>query len=85
LFNLEDDPGEFENLAGRQGYGDVERELAELLHTVVDPEEVSAAAFADQRRRLETALSRLDDPRVYHDFVRRLGSEFAASLKPSRS
>ena len=85
LFNLKDDPGEFENLAGRERYGDVERELSELLHTIVNPEEVSAAAFVDQRRRLETALSHMDNPRVYHDFVKRLGSEFAASLKSSRS
>jgi len=84
LFNLEEDPGELENLAGRPAHRGAEQELSGLLRSIVDPEKVSAGAFADQRRRLELALARLDDPKVYHDFAKRLGEEFAASLKQSR-
>jgi len=81
LFNLESDPGEFENLAGREAYRRVEEELKELLYRTVDPEAVSAAAFADQERRLKQYLARIDEPGVYNEFQKRLGTEFARKLK----
>lgn len=81
LFNLKDDPGEFENLAGIQKYREVERELHDLLRSVVDPEKVSAEAFAHQKARLEKDLARLDDPEIYRRYSSRLGEEFAAKLK----
>ncbi|HUU29291.1 MAG TPA: sulfatase-like hydrolase/transferase [archaeon] len=84
LFNLAMDPGELENLAGSASCRIVEKELKELLYDTVDPEKVSEAAFAHQRRRLDQALSRLDDPQVYLDFERRLGKEFAGKLKETR-
>jgi choline-sulfatase len=84
LFNLKDDPGEFENLAGIQKYREVERELHDLLRSVVNPEEVSVAAFAHQKARLQKDLARLDDPEIYRRYSSRLGEEFAAKLKAGR-
>jgi len=81
LFNLKNDPGEFENLAGINKYREVESGLHDLLRSVVNPEEVSAAAFAHQKARLEKDLARLDDPKVYQRYESRLGEEFAAKLK----
>jgi choline-sulfatase len=81
LFNLKDDPGEFENLAGGEKYREVESELNNLLRSVVDPEAVSAAAFEHQKARLEKDLARLDDPDIYRMYSSRLGEEFTARLK----
>ena len=84
LFNLQEDPGEFGNLAGREKYREVEKSLKELLFDTVNPEKISVAAFADQRRRLELDLPRLDDPLVYRGYERRLGKEFAEKLKAGK-
>ena len=84
LFNLKDDPGEFENLAGQQKYREVESGLHDLLRSVVNPEEVSAAAFAHQKARLEKDLARLDEAEIYRRYQQRLGEEFAAKLKTER-
>ncbi len=84
LFNLDDDPGEFVNLAGREKYRGPQKMLESLLRDSVDPEKVSAQAFADQRRRLNEALARLDDPAVYRGFERRLGADFAERLKEKK-
>ena len=84
LFNLKEDPGEFGNLAGREKYREVEKSLKELLFDTVNPEKISVAAFADQRRRLELDLPRLDDPLVYRGYERRLGKEFAEKLKAGK-
>lgn len=84
LFNLKDDPGEFDNLAGVDKYREVESELHDLLRSVVDPEAVSAAAFAHQKARLEKDLARLEEPEIYRRYSSRLGEEFAAKLKDER-
>jgi choline-sulfatase len=52
LFNLQDDPGELRNLAGRPATAAIQAELHALLRSAVDPDAVSAAAFRKQRQLL---------------------------------
>ena len=51
LFDLEADPGEFRDLAGETGLDGVLADGAARLAAICDPDAVSAAALADQRRR----------------------------------
>jgi len=48
LFNLENDPGEEENLAKESEYALKIEELSNLLKVILDPEEVNNLAFLDQ-------------------------------------
>jgi choline-sulfatase len=52
LFDLESDPGETTDLAERPDMASVLAECSAALRRICDPEAVSAAAFADQRRRI---------------------------------
>ena len=55
LFDLDADPSELQDLGQDPEFADVRRRCESRLRTVCDPEEVNAAAFADQAQRL-TAL-----------------------------
>jgi choline-sulfatase len=51
FFDLERDPGEWENLAGRPEVADVESELRMAILAQFDPEAIAAAGAASVRRR----------------------------------
>jgi len=52
LFNLSDDPGELDDLAGRSEVAQVEQELQERLMVDWDPEHIEHRCRASQKRRL---------------------------------
>lgn len=68
LFNLKRDPGEFDDLAGRPEAAEIQKELHAVLLSLVDPDEVTRQAFAEQARRLE-ALLRLKSKDEFYKFV----------------
>lgn len=80
LFNLRNDPGELNNLAGTPEAVSVEREMRDVLISVVDPDSVTAHAFEKQ----EQVLARLVRDNNADDFCRilegRLGHGQAAVL-----
>jgi choline-sulfatase len=51
LFDLERDPGEWENLGGRPEVADVEAELREAILAQFDPDAIAADGAASVRRR----------------------------------
>jgi choline-sulfatase len=51
LFDLDADPDERHDLAGRPEVGDVERELLAAILERFDPDEIEAAGAASVRRR----------------------------------
>jgi choline-sulfatase len=51
LFNLESDPGEWCNLAGRHEYADLERRLEGLILSQFDPEAIKEGVSVSMRRR----------------------------------
>jgi choline-sulfatase len=80
LFNLRDDPGEFTNLAGAKKTRDVQAELHAILTSLVDPDEVSARAFAEQERRLNAMVAAMKPDEFYEELVGRLGPAQANAL-----
>ena len=53
LFDLLADPFEERDLAGDSSTADIQRDLYDALHSIVDPEAVNERVFADQRDRIE--------------------------------
>ena len=53
LFDLSADPHETRDLAGSPATADIQSQLHEALHAIVDPEAVNRRVFADQRDRIE--------------------------------
>ncbi len=80
LFNLQNDPGEFRNLAGKPESAAVQRELHAHLTSLLDPDAVTERAFAEQERRLTKMVSKMT-PKEFHDeIVGRLGPAQAGVL-----
>jgi choline-sulfatase len=55
LFDMQNDPGESQDLAGDPNHTDVLANCERLLRSIVDPEQVDRRAKSDQRRRIEAA------------------------------
>jgi arylsulfatase A-like enzyme len=80
LFNLRDDPGELNNLAGRPETASIEREMHDALTSLVDPDSVTLRAFEKQEQVL-TRLVQDNDARSFYETVGgRLGQGQAALL-----
>lgn len=73
LFNLKQDPGEFNDLAGRPETAAVQKELHSHLTSLVDPDAVTRAAFAAQARRLEALMRDKSKEEFYRYVLDRLG------------
>jgi choline-sulfatase len=81
LFNLKEDPGELNDLAGDPRYGDVRRDLYGRLKSLIDPEQVTEQAFRTQERRLEELVqSKSPQQLLEQDLARRLGEGQARTL-----
>jgi choline-sulfatase len=74
LFNLAEDPGEFNNLIDDPATQQVQRELEEILRSQVDPEEVTLRAFRTQDRMLAEMARQLSEEELYQTLKGRLGS-----------
>ena len=57
LFNLSEDPGEFNNRINDPEAQDVLTDLREILNALVDPEQITRDAFAAQKRQLDKIAS----------------------------
>jgi choline-sulfatase len=80
LFDLEDDPGEMNNLANSPLHASVVQELHGCLTSVVDPEAVTQQAFEREHRVLMEMIQK-DTPEQFFDRLkRRLGRGQAAAL-----
>ena len=77
LFDREADPDELHDLGTSAAHAGVRAECEARLRALLDPDEVNAAAFADQRRRLE-ALGGEAAIRAQGDF----GNEWAYTPPP---
>lgn len=70
LFNLEDDPEEYQNLATNSYFADMRREGQYRLSEFVDPEAVNDQALADQAAIIESYGGRdgiRDNPALHYD------------------
>ncbi len=80
LFNLKDDPGEFNNLAGRPATNAQQRELHAHLTSLVDPDAVTESAFAEQERLLAAMVKSRSREQFHQELVGRLGKAQARVL-----
>ncbi len=79
LFDLSADPFETCDLAGDPATGDIQGQLYDALHRIVDPEAVNERVFADQRARIEQ-LGGVDPG--WH-FFRLFGADLASFFRPT--
>lgn len=80
LFNVAQDPGEFNNLFGKPEVADIQLELQEILHSLVDPEEVTLRAFRTQEKMLKEMSGQLTEDELFEKFRGRLGDGQARIL-----
>jgi choline-sulfatase len=73
LFNLAEDPGEFNDLSNDPAARQVRTELEEILRSQVNPEEVTNRAFKAQDRMLAEMARQLSEEELYQRLERRLG------------
>ena len=80
LFNLADDPGEFNNLIDRPETEVIQAELKGILHAQVDTEEVTLRAFETQEKMLADFSKQMSEDQLFDLFKRRLGAGQARAL-----
>lgn len=80
LFNLADDPGEFHNRIRDPQAQPPLRELQAILHSTVDPDEVTLRGFDRQRKRFDRMAREQTPEQMMDQFRPRLGECQAATL-----
>ena len=86
IFNLAEDPGEWENRIDDPDCGEVVERLRGILYDICDPESVSDAAFADQDRRFNAHIGPgtpediYANAQVFSQYSARLGDDQAREL-----
>jgi len=80
LFNIAQDPGEFNNLSNKPETADIKAELKNILYSLVDPEEVTLRAFRTQEKKLADFAERMTEDQLFNLFKTRLGSGQARAL-----
>jgi choline-sulfatase len=73
LFNLKQDPGEFDDVSGKPENAAVIKELHGLLTGLVDPDAVTRQAFEAQARRLDELVRSKTKQEFYRYVLERLG------------
>ncbi|MFB6173800.1 MAG: hypothetical protein ABEI39_04080, partial [Halobacteriales archaeon] len=79
LFDLSEDPNEFENRIDDPAAADVREELRGLLHEAVDPEAVTRRAF-DRQEAVLAELAEEGADGLYEELRGRLGDGQARAL-----
>jgi choline-sulfatase len=80
LFNVKEDPDEFNNRIADPAAGTVLRDLREILQSQVDPEEVTQRAFATQERMLAKFAREKTEAQLAAMFEGRMGKGLATVL-----
>ncbi len=80
LFNLKDDPGEFNNLIDDPKLLVVKNELYGILNSLVKPEKVTVEAFQAQEKFLENLAAEKTEDELFDMFKGRLGKGLARAM-----
>lgn len=80
LFNVAEDPGEFTNRIDDPKAQKVLKELRDILHAQINPEEVTLAAFKAQERVLSGLVEKNTEAELAQIFEGRLGTGQARAL-----
>ena len=80
LFNLADDPGEFNNLIDKPETADIQKELKDILYSLLDPEETTLRAFHAQDKILSGFSKNMSEEELVKLLRGRLGEGHARVL-----
>ena len=80
LFNVKEDPGEFNNRIDDPAAKSVRDELSDILHHEVDPDEVTRRGFATQERMLADFARQMSESELAAMLQRRMGKGQARAL-----
>jgi len=80
LFNLKQDPGEFANRINDASTKDIQKDLKHILHTLVNPEEVTLRGFRTQKKFLDRKVHNMTAKGLFKEFKGRLGTGQAKAL-----
>ncbi len=80
LFNMKDDPGEFNNLIDDPAAQDVRKELEGILNSLVDADAVTLKAFKAQEEKLNSIAKDKSVTDLFELFKGRLGDGLAMAL-----
>ncbi len=80
LYNVAEDPGEFRNRAEDPAARPVLQELRDILHSEVNPEEVTRRAFDKQERMLASMTRAMTEDQLVKELAGRLGAGQARVL-----
>jgi len=80
LFNLADDPGEFNNLIDKPETADIQKELKDILYSLLDPEETTLRAFYAQDKILSDFSENMSEEELVNLLKGRLGEGHARVL-----
>ncbi|MDA2937500.1 sulfatase-like hydrolase/transferase [Acidobacteria bacterium AH-259-A15] len=83
LFNVAQDPGEFNNRIHDPAAKRIKNELQEILRAQVDPEEVTQRAFSKQGKMLGKMAKRMSEEELFTLFKGRMGPGLARVLARS--
>jgi choline-sulfatase len=73
LFNLEKDPGEFNNLINKPETAEIQKELRDILYSIVDPEEITVRSFRLHERILADFARNMTEDQLFDMLISRLG------------
>lgn len=80
LFNVKEDPGEFNNLIDKPETADIQAELQEILNSLIDTEEVTLRAFRTQDKMLKNMADKMTEDELFDMFKGRMGTGLARAL-----
>lgn len=80
LFNVAQDPGEFNNLIDKPETAAIQAEMKDILFSLVDPEEVTLRAFKAQEKVLSGFTENMTEDQLFNLLKGRLGSGQARAL-----
>ncbi|UCE08379.1 MAG: DUF4976 domain-containing protein, partial [bacterium] len=80
LFNVKQDPFEFNNRINDPKTKDIQIELTEILNNLLDTEEVTIRAFKTQDAMLQDWANRMSENELFKAFESRLGKGQARSM-----
>lgn len=80
LFNLKEDPGEFENRINDPAAQNVRKELQAILNSQVDTEAITVEAFHAEEKMLQNMASSMTEEEMFNEFKGRLGPGLAMNM-----
>ena len=80
LFNVKNDPGEFNNLIEDPSTKEIQKEMKSILFSLLNPEEVTVKAFQTQEKFLKNMADQKTEDELFEILKGRLGPGLGRAL-----